>query len=1035
MPPAVPSYDDAQPLTTRAGRDFIVSHNGQEHLVRYVTSTGQTRITALGRHYFRNRRTQYVAHVPIVIRGRRPNGQPYSRRTHLPTAALGVGSVELNAATTQSNVASAVRRRVLLELGVRDTLNQIVMDISGEQYFVDNTQPWLISGMSTVATAAGSHTDTLIRQPMAGLRSCAAHLPNEHLLLESAFEEHPDCLCVARQLAELLTLPLVHVCETFDTVLHGTAWRSCGVTPDELKSWCMFFGHPLTLVGANQLLTYYEPPDQSKRRIAVVVFEGHCFMYRDSRALARFLVATADSTRPIIEHESKCKLEPWSERKLWQGRPEPGLFYVQDLAAERQALLTSNRSPKVTLRDFTSVSQLSYVCVKARDGCSGLCRLREHPPHAQAMVDWLARLPLDRVYCGERLPSLSLSVFEELLRAKRRSPTASQQKELLALHDARCALCGELFSEQRACEWDHVVPLRSLTTLATQCFQPLCSECHAEKTNAQGRQDRTLQSAFCRRTWDAYVMSPRPPALAWNAHKLEDGKQLQELDVIRCRYNCVVHASHPFAIYCPLANITPAVSGVLADFSFVSLPSRRSLLSQLPYIGPGWYHRVACEFLLHHGRMTWADMEWSFHATSHVNAESVSEPLRIMEDAWNGDKFLAKLSANQMIGMMARSHDLPIYHVLSSTHSNDALPNYHCTCELWWDGNQRLTDYVYARQRITNWSYRPIHDQIMQTEHVRIAQLLYMLRALKVPERCVKCIKTDALVLQNVAAKTQASVAGIAERTFEDLPQLRRLYDKVAANQKQLNSYCSVSERTNDRTLVYRITTGDTVRPLNGVYRTPRWNATTPIAAKPWQDVTRTDAFALGLCLEASPGVGKTHTLKQIIEDLRGQNLTVHVACKTHAATQNLGCGAVTLDYWVRRHVRAGIVACDVLVLDEYTQINAALWSDVALAHMAGVRIVLSGDRHQFAAVLDFWGNASIASDALTDSDMLRELANSRRLVLTDNMRSDAEIWLQFYSSVCGIAGSIFKPKARAQNPRKKPKKPKETKGQGPKPS
>ena len=143
----------------------------------------------------------------------------------------------------------------------------------------------------------------------------------------------------------------------------------------------------------------------------------------------------------------------------------------------------------------------------------------------------------------------------------------------------------------------------------------------------------------------------------------------------------------------------------------------------------------------------------------------------------------------------------------------------------------------------------------------------------------------------------------------------------------------------------------------------------------------------------------------------------------------------MTLDYWVRRHVRAGIVACDVLVLDEYTQINAALWSDVALAHMAGVRIVLSGDRHQFAAVLDFWGNASIASDALTDSDMLRELANSRRLVLTDNMRSDAEIWLQFYSSVCGIAGSIFKPKARAQNPRTKPKKPKETKGQGPKPS
>ena len=49
---APPSYDDAQPLTTRAGRDYVISRDGRELLVRYVTSTGQTRVTALGRHYF-----------------------------------------------------------------------------------------------------------------------------------------------------------------------------------------------------------------------------------------------------------------------------------------------------------------------------------------------------------------------------------------------------------------------------------------------------------------------------------------------------------------------------------------------------------------------------------------------------------------------------------------------------------------------------------------------------------------------------------------------------------------------------------------------------------------------------------------------------------------------------------------------------------------------------------------------------------------------------------------------------------------------
>ena len=118
--------------------------------------------------------------------------------------------------------------------------------------------------------------------------------------------------------------------------------------------------------------------------------------------------------------------------------------------------------------------------------------MREEPQHAQAMVEWLAHLPLSREYCGERLPSLSLSVFEALLQARRKWPSALQQKELLAQHDGRCAMCGEVFNQSSACQWDLAVPLRSLTKSAPQVFQPLCAECHSERTQVQGRQDRTL---------------------------------------------------------------------------------------------------------------------------------------------------------------------------------------------------------------------------------------------------------------------------------------------------------------------------------------------------------------------------------------------------------------------------------------------------------------------------------------------------------------------------------------------------------------
>ena len=143
------------------------------HLVRFVTSTGQIRVTALGQHYFRNRRTTYVAHVPVLIRGRRPNGQPYTRGDHLPVTALGVGNIALNAATTSAQVGREVRQRVLSELRVRGGGEEIIMEISGEKFHLDPAGQWLIYSISTVMQGAAPRTEAMIRQPMAGFRSCA----------------------------------------------------------------------------------------------------------------------------------------------------------------------------------------------------------------------------------------------------------------------------------------------------------------------------------------------------------------------------------------------------------------------------------------------------------------------------------------------------------------------------------------------------------------------------------------------------------------------------------------------------------------------------------------------------------------------------------------------------------------------------------------------------------------------------------------------------------------------------------------------
>ena len=80
----------------------------------------------------------------------------------------------------------------------------------------------------------------------------------------------------------------------------------------------------------------------------------------------------------------------------------------------------------------------------------------------------------------------------------------------------------------------------------------------------------------------------------------------------RCRKNALAKSAHEFSVFCPLDSVVPAVPGLLGDFSWVQLrDARRSRLNTLPFVGDGWYHRVAVEFGLHHGLLEWGDLKWS----------------------------------------------------------------------------------------------------------------------------------------------------------------------------------------------------------------------------------------------------------------------------------------------------------------------------------------------------------------------------------------------------------------------------------------
>ena len=248
-------------------------------------------------------------------------------------------------------------------------------------------------------------------------------------------------------------------------------------------------------------------------------------------------------------------------------------------------------------------------------------------------------------------------------------------------------------------------------------------------------------------------------------------------------------------------------------------------------------------------------------------------------------------------------------------------------------------------------------------------------RILDAPPRYLAQVKTDCLLTQR-----------LPKRFAERLRALEAL-------------------RHPDGTPVYRV---EETRPLLGS-RAPRMEAERPKQRR-WNGVDDSVGHCLAgnsLLLTGLPGTGKTHLARTIVARLREQGEAVHLVSKTHCSAQNLGLGAQTADHWVRRYVRGGSAQkLDWLVVEEITQLDMALWADLACVGLnADVKFLLLGDFRQLPAVLDSWAGRPISAP-LEHSQLIRDLAGGHRHELTENMRSDPGIfnfvkWLRVGEEAC----------------------------------
>ena len=737
--------------------ETILLRDGRRGITRRFDASG-FKFTPLGTAYYRTMRRNYVISVPITITGNRKNGTPYTYKAHMPIEKWGLKQMEMPMHLTHAQRVAFVKAKVLREQDAKGT--RVLNEFYDETWEVDETGSWQINeetvGVNPETNKAEAHV-ILDRRMRAPEPLVSNSILFQHAICDEAFAYVDDNQCAQRQIASILKQDLGGICYKFAEInkkLYGNDVE--GVTPRMVMEFCRNNDYGCVLVHNESIITTLP----GAPILAFTCHEDHCFFYKDAAVRRALMQRRGEFTMRLQRAQRQTQTPPTSEWLPWKQQIAPGHFWTSDASTVRAWFLENKRSPKVVKKDVVVIRSLIYN-LRKNEGGPGVCHIHVLPERSDDIEKWLEALQIDLHYHGEGLPATSLRVLQTLVKRSRERTwlTGEEKAQILEEHDFCCAVCGS----KGQLEFDHIARLSE--SYDEQKFQPLCVECHREKTAQEARMydGDQLASHFELEVWKRYVESPRPKALTMKLRECKNLIDMEISDVIRCRRSALLYNVHPIPVFCPLDDIKIRTEFVLGDLNFVAMPlSRKAFASFLGYSGPGWQHRVQTEWLLHTGVIKWEHITETLTATAHLPAGLLAEPLETMERAWGENSGNAKLSVNSLIGLWAIDES-DMMKIRTSAREDDA-PN-DCLKSIFEYQGGFVYDFITKTKIVRNASCRPLHDLCMCSEATRVGQMLFAIQmAGAIPYE----LKTDSVLFK---AKKRRPVE-LDKLTFRDLGTL-----------------------------------------------------------------------------------------------------------------------------------------------------------------------------------------------------------------------------------------------------------------------
>jgi len=540
--------------------------DGKRAVTRRWTSDGESKFTKLGDNFYKDQLRKYVVQVPVIIDGTRKNGTTYTAHSHLPVERLGLTSQTLPLNLSASEQDRKLKQMILLQLP-----DGALYEASKEQWGYDDEGSWIINEETVKYNEASGETKShvvLDRRLEADPAILSRFLFSEALCQE-AFENHEDSFCCPRQIAAVLKLDLGEVLQELRAVeqeLYQTSeLEQRGCTPRMLIEFAKKRELGCCALHKDKVIeTIAGPPPV----LAFIVDENHCYLYSCPRVRAALMKRDMVQGIKLKKAQGASTTPPMCEWILWGKEIAPSHDSCNDpeLDAVRSWFMNRNRHQRVLLKDCVQARALSYTCTQRLDGCSGLLVTHGLPEHCGEIHLWVKKLDLGINYQGQGLAGSSLKVLKILLRAKQERVflDGEAKARVMEQFDHRRALCGS----RGGLQMDHIA--RVSDSHLQQAFQPLCMECHSNKTRLESRkhEDDELSSHFELGVWHDYVLllerrlwstGPKSLWMSWAAKSLTCGA----LGGTRC---CTMWIeSHCFALWMQSSSARSLNSAICAS--------------------------------------------------------------------------------------------------------------------------------------------------------------------------------------------------------------------------------------------------------------------------------------------------------------------------------------------------------------------------------------------------------------------------------------------------------------------------------------